>query len=1255
MARYQPVRQLGIGGMGVVQEVQDCETGEHLALKKMLNTDARSLLRFKREFRVMAELHHPNLVRLHELGFEDGSWFFTMELVRGRDLLQATAPPAPNPNAQETAEYPPPDPALLHPKEDPPAQARPQVSVARLEALRELFRQLLLALEFLHSHQIVHRDLKPSNILVTESGQLKLLDFGLASQVDHRSQGLSRTNSAVGTLAYMAPEQFNGEPVTSATDLFALGCILYQILTGRLPLDGSPAQVLHARLHQPPPRVERYVAVPHSIASLCGALMERDPGRRPSIQEIRVALGIEQPSGERTSSERGATKFIGREREMAHLQTHLERVFAGETRFVLVDGESGIGKSAFAAQFIRSAQRQGALCFQGRCYEREHLPYVAFDRAIDGLALTLSHWPSARVEPMKPSLRSASRIFSALRILLGEDTHDSNDSLDPLEQTRRAFDGLGAVLTHCQREAPLVFVLDDLQWADEESCALLSELVAKQRGRLLVLGLMRPRDPAADSVARRLLELTADLQSPATLRLSPLPASESAELLDAIGEGRLDAQTLGSLAQQTEGNPLLLLLLAEHLARLEPDTRHTYIKAMSDSGNLLQPLLGRFTVSARRVLALAATAGGDIDEALLRQSSALSDEEFRAVVVDLLAARMLTISREEDTSSNPGAAPKRRRLDVYHDRIREATYRSLEPEERRALHRDLASALEARAGESARDIEALLRHFSEAGERQRSRTLALEAAAQAETKLAFRRAARLLRMALDDIAPEEDPLKTATRWEHLGDLCAFSALLNDAAEAYSRALVLWEAVPEDREARRLALLRLHGRVGETLMMAGRIQEGREAHERGLQMVRIPVSRPSWQRRMVLLWLRFVLWLISPPPVRWLKQSSTPRVEEEIRFLTMATRIMAPLWPAVAAEAALRGTITGLRAGNEHALQRLLATRTLGLVLQGNPTPKSLERARQDLDSAELMAQRHKIPFGLEVVMMHRALHALATDTTRAKRIIEEALLAIEKRGMQASYDGTIARTIRVMILWRRGDYDEALAAIERESEVEQVALNVPISLFFRVLILTHRGLLEEASQTMQRLEVCFAPIPPCGLTPRLHIARLTLLVAQGKCKEALQEGRTCERDWGASGNGPRGDFWGMWQGVLIEAALGLLREGERPSSTLKETQDRARSLSQRGTLDHRCMGYRAMALMAHHAGDSKAALRAIEEALSLSSKNALPYRRWLCLEAARDLGRMTMDMESEARALQEAGRFALASSSPSKTKSPREP
>src|SRR4051812_37478133 len=205
--RYVLVRELGAGGVGSVFLAQDRQTGESVALKKLSRVDAKSVLRFKREFRSLAHIQHPNLVRLYDLEREpDGMWFLTMEYLPGTDLVSHLRP------------------------DDAPAPDW------RTESARVLdcFAQLARGVSALHGTGMLHRDLKPSNVLICE-GRVVVLDFGLVRGIDERDARVTEEGVVSGTPAYMAPEQASGKPLHESADWYAFGVMLYEVLTDELP------------------------------------------------------------------------------------------------------------------------------------------------------------------------------------------------------------------------------------------------------------------------------------------------------------------------------------------------------------------------------------------------------------------------------------------------------------------------------------------------------------------------------------------------------------------------------------------------------------------------------------------------------------------------------------------------------------------------------------------------------------------------------------------------------------------------------------------------------------------------------------------------------------------------------------------------------------------------------------------------------------------------------------------------------------
>ena len=257
--RYALVRMLGRGGMGTVYEAKDSLVGDVVALKTLeLGSDAGpdALERFSREVRLARRITHPHVARMHDLGTHEGQSFLTMEFVEGEDLR-----------------------ALLG-RERPLAASRAaRIALAVCEGLAAA-----------HAAGVVHRDLKPANVLVEKGGRIVLTDFGIARAV--AGEVASRTMGTVGTPMYMAPEQVSGDPVDARADLYAVGLLLHEMLTGDPPFTGeTPWAAALARLRKPPPDLRQRPTIPPPLAELVHRCLALAPDERPaSALELAGAL-----------------------------------------------------------------------------------------------------------------------------------------------------------------------------------------------------------------------------------------------------------------------------------------------------------------------------------------------------------------------------------------------------------------------------------------------------------------------------------------------------------------------------------------------------------------------------------------------------------------------------------------------------------------------------------------------------------------------------------------------------------------------------------------------------------------------------------------------------------------------------------------------------------------------------------------------------------------------------------------------------
>ncbi|MGH2455345.1 MAG: protein kinase domain-containing protein, partial [Candidatus Limnocylindria bacterium] len=259
--RYRLIAPLGEGGMATIWRAVDQQLDREVAVKilrEQFGTDAGFAARFRQEARSAGSLSHPNIVPVYDYGtdVEVGTQYIVMQLVEGEDLS-----------------------TIL----------RERGNLSTDDAVRVALG-VASALEAAHRRGIVHRDVKPGNILITDDGDVKVTDFGIARAVSEAS--MTVTGTTLGSVHYFSPEQARGDEVTGASDVYALGIVLFEMLTGRRPFEGdSAAGVALKRLNEDPPRPETFRPVPSGLSAIVMRALERDAARRfPDAGSLAEAL-----------------------------------------------------------------------------------------------------------------------------------------------------------------------------------------------------------------------------------------------------------------------------------------------------------------------------------------------------------------------------------------------------------------------------------------------------------------------------------------------------------------------------------------------------------------------------------------------------------------------------------------------------------------------------------------------------------------------------------------------------------------------------------------------------------------------------------------------------------------------------------------------------------------------------------------------------------------------------------------------------
>ena len=770
--RYRVRRFLGERGRKRVYQARDTVADEDVALAvfETEGADEAVLATSRRETQAMRRLgEHPHLVTIRDAGEDDGRPYIASAYMPGGDVE-----------------------SLLHGTTD-----------GRLPVDRaiEIAIDVCRALEHAHSCGVVHRDLKPANVWLAEDGHARLGDFGLAA-TDRRSRAAIE-GMLVGTVAYLPPEQALGRPADQRSDLYSLGALLYEMLTGQPPFPGDDAvAIITQHLNAAPVPPSRHVAgIPAGLDRMVLRLLAKSPDERPESaaavrRELeRIAAGEDdepgevEADGENPLDRLAGGVFVGRERELADLKDALEEALGGRGRLVLLVGEPGIGKTRTAEELATYARVRGAKVHWGHSHEDESSPaYWPWVQAMRSYVREAD--PVALAWELGQGAGDVAQLVPEVRERLG-DVPDPPE-LDPDEARFRLFDSIATFLASAARSRPLVLVLDDLHWADEPSL-LLFRFVARQvrDSGLLLVGTYRDVELGRHHPLARTLAELAEVEGSRRVALRGLD-TESIERYIEMTAGVEPPEGLAvAVHEQTEGNPFFISEVVRLMASegsLESSARRRWdVSIPQGVREVVGRRLDRLSEEANEMLKMAAAVGREFELAVLERLNGKPRDALLDAIEQAVESQVVS---EADRGGE--------RYAFSHALVRETLYAELTGPKRIEVHRRIGEALEQLHGaDPDPPVAELARHFSEAAP-------AGEAGKAIEyTEGAARRA--------------------ATRLAH-----------EDAAIHYERALEVLEFSPQSDPARRLALLL---ELGEAQRRAGRFVPARETFEGAAEIAR----------------------------------------------------------------------------------------------------------------------------------------------------------------------------------------------------------------------------------------------------------------------------------------------------------------------------------------------------------------------------------------------------------------------------------
>lgn len=776
---------IGRGATSLVFKAIELERKRPVALKVLDNRDADRLARFKNGYRALAEINDPHLVRMHGLyaHADDNQTFITMELIDGLALPIALR----NEGFRQPAAF--------------------------YQRLRELLQHASRALHCLHMRQYVHRDIKPNNLMIDAQGRLRLIDYGLVTSFGSiRDQNIDR-RYLVGTRPYMAPEVLAKQVYLPASDIFSLGRVFLKVVRSLHPyiVDPTVSRVQLSRHLNVP------ADIPRDLCDLLQWMLARNPSDRPTAWEITSSVESDQPAMTTGYINTDLLGLQGRDPQIEKVQRWLLDVCDGKACRLHISAPPGMGKTRLLAEIEELLSRPGwTQVFASRCRRREDVPLQAFDEMIDRLTRRYGGIAAGQLELDPTSSQILASSFPSLRKVLQRAAHVASELSAGYSQARHAAIQLTKQVA---RHGPVVLMIDDLQWADRDSLALIRQLQEAVVGHVGIITASRDN-------------FTPTHVSPADiLTLDPLSEPTATELLRVHLRAHrltLAEDQVASLARFAGGSPLVVTQLARLLAGLSESERGDWLASQPDSLHALwKRHYEKLAAASRSFLTAVLTCGGPCDTTTAAEVAGIP-----AAAADDLADSL----ERTDWISKANATHE---VEIVQQNIVDFLKSHLPSEELCRMHRSWAIRLQAapRRFVAAR----VAGHLLAAGDQDQALGFAIEAAAQARQRFAPDEQARWHRE-VSRIARS-----TAQRFEHLrqaADAYSLAGQSSEAAELYQRLAASKDY--DDAQACR-------GLAAESFIRADRWKEAREEIAALAASVNLPVPRARWRSQIRAAW------------------------------------------------------------------------------------------------------------------------------------------------------------------------------------------------------------------------------------------------------------------------------------------------------------------------------------------------------------------------------------------------------------------